>query len=153
MAMDFPSDPVLGQEYQAPGGPLYAWDGEAWVTGPSGPVPASTPSRRPNFGLASVDAADPGAHQLRLRLPALPRVSDGTMVTFVTPVSSGEGSGGADARLSAAPPTLDVNGSGRFPLMTNRGDIVGADDIRAGVPCAVVLYHGAWYLLGGSSHA
>ena len=77
----------------------------------------------------------------QLRLPSLPRVSDGTMVTFVAPQASTEGA------------SLDVNGSGRFPLLTNQGDIVGADDIRAHVPCTVVLYHGAWYLIGGSNHA
>ena len=51
MAMDFPSNPILGETYQAPGGPLYTWDGEAWTTGPSGPVPMA--SRRPTFGLAT----------------------------------------------------------------------------------------------------
>lgn len=139
MAMDFPADPIPGQEYQAPGGPLYTWDGEAWITRPSGPVP--TASRRPTFGLASVDAADPGTFHLRLRLSSLPRVADGTMVTFVAPVSGGDSA------------TLDVNGSGPFPLMTNHGDVVGPEDVRAGVPCTVVLYHGAWYLIGGSHHA
>lgn len=43
MAFDFPTAPVVGQEFASPGGPVYVFDGVAWRVPTSGTLFPSTP--------------------------------------------------------------------------------------------------------------
>src|SRR6478736_10537449 len=59
--LDFPNNPVPGQQYTAPAGQVYTFNGEAWVTGGSATGVVTWNTRTGNVVMNAQDVIDTGA--------------------------------------------------------------------------------------------
>jgi Repeat of unknown function (DUF5907) len=114
-ALDFPSAPTVGQQYFAPNGAIYAWDGEAWTgsgaptgTAAGGDLTGTYPD--PLIGAAKVTRAKTATDLWLSPIPAggdvgrFLGVAAGPTLTWTTAGGGGAPSGPAGGDLTGSYP-------------------------------------------------